>query len=175
LINLFELYTKNYNLSSYRCGQADQEFAPSSTEPAIIQACSTREESIVSTQIIVELPEDVFRRATQLAQLTSRPLADVLVDTLTISLPTLAQPESVAEALAELTDEQIMRLVDLTMDPADDRRLSQLLHQQQAGSLSEVKQRELARLMQLYQAGLLRKAQALAEAVKRGLHPPLTP
>ena len=58
-------------------------------------------------------------------------------------------------------------------EPDADQRLSYLLSQQQDGLLGETERMELAALMQLYQEGLLRKAQALAEAVHRGLIDPI--
>jgi hypothetical protein len=61
------------------------------------------------------------------------------------------------------------------MEPDLDKRLSVLLGKQQGGELLEVERRELAALMQAYQEGLLRKAQAQAEAVRRGLMEPLKP
>jgi hypothetical protein len=59
------------------------------------------------------------------------------------------------------------------MEAEQDRQLSNLLDQQQAGTLTEIEQVKLQTLMQVYQAGLLRKATALSEAVKRGLIAPL--
>ena len=59
------------------------------------------------------------------------------------------------------------------MKPGEDRRLSDLLSKQQGGFLAETERLELTALMQLYQEGLLRKAQALAEAVQRGLIDPI--
>jgi hypothetical protein len=61
------------------------------------------------------------------------------------------------------------------MLPAQDRRLSALLQKQQAQALSDPERAELLALMQVYQEGLLRKAQALREAVRRGLRMPLKP
>lgn len=55
------------------------------------------------------------------------------------------------------------------MNSIQDRRLSLLLNKQQAGKLIEAERVELSALMQVYQEGLLRKAQALSEAVRRGL------
>ena len=43
------------------------------------------------------------------------------------------------------------------------------------GKLSDTERPELLALMQVYQEGLLRKAQALNESVKRGLRKPLEP
>ena len=128
----------------------------------------------MNAQVMVDLPDDVLQRATRLAQLTSRKLSDVLVDALDLSLPTLGQPEINAEPLAQLSDKAIGALTQLEMSPDNDSKLSELLYEQQAGPLSEVERMEMARLMQIYQDGLLRKAQALAEAVKRGLRPALS-
>jgi hypothetical protein len=61
------------------------------------------------------------------------------------------------------------------MPAAEDQRLSILLHQQQAGSLTDAERPELTALMQAYQQQLLLKAQALREAVRRGLRGPLQP
>lgn len=52
--------------------------------------------------------------------------------------------------------------------------MSDLLYNQQADQLTLEQRPELARLMQIYQEGLLLKAEALAEAVSRGLIPPLS-
>jgi hypothetical protein len=127
----------------------------------------------VNAQIVVDLPEHVLSRATRLAELTNRSLSAILVDTLDLSLPALAPLETMDMSWGELPNEVIEQLANLELDAGDDRRLSQLLYQQQAGELSEIERMELARLMQIYQVGLLRKSQALAEAVKRGLQPPL--
>ena len=59
------------------------------------------------------------------------------------------------------------------MEPAQDRRLTVLLDRQQTGEFTEAERPESLALMQVYQEGLLRKAQALREAVQRGLREPL--
>lgn len=132
-------------------------------------------EVFMTAQVMVYLPEDVFQRAARLAQLTSRALSEVLVDTLDLSLPALGQPDATAEALSKLSNEAILKLTQLEMSQPDNQRLSELLYQQQAHALSDPQRLELAHLMRIYQDGLLRKAQALAEAVKRGLLVPITP
>ena len=68
-----------------------------------------------------------------------------------------------------------MELTELQMVPEQDRRLSVLLQKQQERVLSAAEQAELVMLMQVYQEGLWRKAQAIREAVRRGLHAPLEP
>jgi len=59
------------------------------------------------------------------------------------------------------------------LEAADDRRLSELLEQQQAGILALARSRTPG-AMQAYQQGLLRKAQVLHEAVRRGSGSPST-
>jgi hypothetical protein len=75
--------------------------------------------------------------------------------------------------VSALPDEEVLTLTTLQMKPAQDRRLSLLLDRQQTGSLTEAERFELFTLTQVYQEGLLRKAQALHEAVRRGLREPL--
>jgi CopG antitoxin of type II toxin-antitoxin system len=77
--------------------------------------------------------------------------------------------------ISKLADREILALTELRMDPEADRRLSGLLQEQQAGTLSHLESAELAALMKGYELGLLRQSQALAEAVRRGLMAPLTP
>ncbi|WP_334933265.1 hypothetical protein [Nostoc sp.] len=62
------------------------------------------------------------------------------------------------EPVSVLSDEQVLVLTELEMQSEQDARLSELLDRS-----------ELQTLMQVYQEGLLRKATALSEAVKRGL------
>ncbi|MBK7219291.1 MAG: hypothetical protein IPH95_20100 [Candidatus Promineofilum sp.] len=122
-------------------------------------------------QVIVNLPEDTYRRAKRLAQLTRRELGEVLADTLALSLPTLA--EGKVTSVQDMSDEQVLSLAKLRLSDEDDQRLSDLLDGQQADDLSVDERSELSRLMQRYQEGLLLKSEALAEAVARKLIPPL--
>jgi hypothetical protein len=74
--------------------------------------------------------------------------------------------------VSELSDAAVLALADSTMAPDEDLRLSELLERQQTEQLTEIERVELARLVQIYQEGLLLKAEGLAEAVRRGLRPP---
>jgi CopG-like RHH_1 or ribbon-helix-helix domain, RHH_5 len=129
----------------------------------------------MATRVVVTLPDDVYRRVEQLAQLTNRDVADLLADTITLSLPPLDIFTQSVQAVTSLSDEDVLALTELQMLPAQDRRLSALLQKQQAQALSNPERAELLALMQVYQEGLLRKAQALREAVRRGLRMPLKP
>jgi hypothetical protein len=76
-------------------------------------------------------------------------------------------------ALSSLSNGQVIALTELQMETSQDQRLSQLLQTQQERAMTATEQSELEMLMEIYQAGLLRKAQALNESVKRGLRQPL--
>lgn len=129
----------------------------------------------MSTQVTITLPDQVFDSALQLARLTQRDVADLLSETLTLALPTLPGALSLAPDVETLSDADVLALSNLQLPPDQDARLSDLLDQQQADRLTDAERAELGGLLQSYRLGLLRKAQALSEAVRRGLRPPITP
>lgn len=127
----------------------------------------------MSMQVTVTLPDDIYRRAAYLAQLTGRDVSEVLAETINHSLHPLGLLDSIDRPVADLSDTEILAASNAQMDAAQDQRLSALLEKQQAGELSSEERTTLFALMQVYQDGLLRKAQALREAVRRGLRSPL--
>jgi hypothetical protein len=126
----------------------------------------------MSTRVEIYLPDEAYHRAERLAYLTRRKVADVLADTVVLSLPDLPGDQLIS--IHQLTDTELLAVVDSQMPHQEGRRLTELLNRQNEGILTLTQQAELSRLMQMYQHGLLRKAEALAEAVKRGIHPPLS-
>ncbi|NJL91580.1 MAG: hypothetical protein HC916_18710 [Coleofasciculaceae cyanobacterium SM2_1_6] len=127
----------------------------------------------MSTQITITLPDEVYQRAELFARLANRDIASILADTIQLSMPAVRANVLDLEPIANLSDEQVLALTNLQMEPDQDSRLSELLDRQQAGLLIEDEHLELQALMQIYQENLLRKATALSEAVKRGLIEPL--
>jgi predicted transcriptional regulator len=128
----------------------------------------------MSTQVTVTLPDDTYRRAEYLAQLTGRDIADVLAETIRSSLQPLGEQHTERPVTA-LSDADVVALAAAQMDTAQDQQLSALLDKQQTGRMTTEEQTILAALLQVYQDGLLREARALHEAVRRGLHSPLEP
>jgi hypothetical protein len=129
----------------------------------------------MSTQVTITLPDQVFDSALQLARLTQRDVTDVLSETLTLALPTLPGDLALSPDVESLSDADVLTLSNLQLPPDQDTRLSDLLDQQQAKRLTDAERAELSGLLQTYRRGLLRKAQGLSEAVRRGLRPPLAP
>ncbi|MDJ0736020.1 MAG: hypothetical protein QNJ47_18485 [Nostocaceae cyanobacterium] len=132
----------------------------------------------METQITLNLPDEVYKKAEYFAKLTNRNIADVLTQAIALSLIPVS-PHSIPlkslenSSIRSLSDEEIIALIELQMEPEQDQRLRELLYNQQAGTLTTAEHSELLVLMQIYQENLLLKAQALREAVRRGLREPL--
>jgi regulator of protease activity HflC (stomatin/prohibitin superfamily) len=129
----------------------------------------------MSTQVILNLPDKVYNQAARLAELMNQDVPRVLAETIESVLSPLGVSVSDFEPVGELSDSEVLAAVDLRMDEAQGRRLGRLLDRQQAGKLKEAERNELAALMQVYHECLVRKSQALGEAVRRGLREPLAP
>jgi hypothetical protein len=93
-----------------------------------------------------------------------------------------ASPETVLEELAYryldaipvdlLEDEQVLALADIMMSQEQQEKLNALLERQREGQLDTSEKDDLDALMQVYNHLLLRKGEAIAVAVERGLRPP---
>lgn len=129
----------------------------------------------MNRHVTLELPNEVLNRVERLATLARRDVKEVLADAVAMALPPLDVVLGESPPVSGMSDDKVLRLADLRLAPAQDRRLSQLLDQQQTGTLTEPERSELLALMQVYEVNLLRQAEALAEAVRRGLREPLSP
>jgi predicted transcriptional regulator len=129
----------------------------------------------MSTEITLTLPDDVLRRAQLLAQRSHRPVGEVLTEALELSFNPMATRAVREELMGNWSDAQVLAAADAHLSESDDARLGELLDRQQAGLLSPEERSETTRLMERYQDGLLDKARALREAVRRGLREPLQP
>jgi hypothetical protein len=128
----------------------------------------------MTVPVTLNLPEDLYQRAANFANLLGKDVMEVLVDTLTLFLDLIGTQSDVMPAVGTLSDQEVLALSESRLQPRDDERLSELLGKQQGGRLTQDEQSELLGLMQIYQEGLLRKAQALKESVQRGLREPLS-
>jgi hypothetical protein len=77
--------------------------------------------------------------------------------------------------IEHLSDQQILELCDRMMTDAEQTAMSEFLEQNSEGLLTEPGQRQPDALMQIYQTGMLQKAEAWKVAVDRGLKPPQVP
>ncbi len=132
-------------------------------------------QTYMETQITLNLPDEIYQKAEHFAKLTNRNVADVLTQAIALYLTPVSPHPVEKSSISSLSDEEIIALTELQMEPEQDQRLSELLYNQQAGTLTNTEHSELLVLMQIYQENLLLKAQALREAVGRGLREPLEP
>lgn len=123
----------------------------------------------MSGTITLNLPDSVLQRAQLWAAHSEQPVTDFLSETIELSLGPLGQAPPPA---SQWPDEEVLEAVELQLSPEDDQRLTSLLGRQREGCLSERDAVELHGLMHVYQEGMLRKAIALREAVRRGLQSP---
>lgn len=128
----------------------------------------------MATEVTVNLPDNVYLHATRLAQLMNSDLANVLAETIEGALAPLGTTELDLTPVTELSNQELLATSELRMDEKQGKRLGQLLARQENGTLNEADRHQLVALMQVYHECLVRKAQALNEAVRRGLRAPLT-
>lgn len=127
----------------------------------------------MSTQLTLDLPENLVARAQTIALRAGQSVNDLLAESIELSLKPWG---TVVEGdIHQCGDEDVLKACGLELSTKDDCRLTELLQRQQAETLLVHEQAELASLMQVYQEGLVRKAEALREAVRRGLRGPVQP
>ena len=121
----------------------------------------------MTEQVTIEVPERVVRQATRVAERRNGRMEDVLTEWI----------ERAADGtpVEELADEDVLSLGELQLPEEQDAALTALLTKNREGSLGAEEKHQLSDLMQRYEQGMLRKAQALREAVGRGLREPLRP
>jgi hypothetical protein len=116
----------------------------------------------MSEQVILDLPDRLAKQVREVAALTQRKLEDVLIEWLDRG----SQDEI---AIADLSDEQILRLCDLQISEPEQIQMSLLLEKQRESLLQQGELEQLDGLLQVYRRGMVRKAEALKIAVSRGL------
>lgn len=134
-------------------------------KPVLISCDLWQNESVMNQQITIEVSEQVWRRASVLAEQKRQTPEDVLEEWL---------EETVAETrIEDLTDDEILALTELKFNDAQQNDFSRLLEKNREEDLDLSEKRRLDELMRDYENGLLRKSKALRVAVERGLIAPL--
>jgi hypothetical protein len=115
--------------------------------------------------IILHIPKEILDRADSIAARTNRSLEDVLLELLDRGVE--------AMPVDTLSDEEVLALSNLQMEPTLDDELAELQFLSAEGSLDDKQKQRLEELMLIYRRGMVRKAEALKVAVERKLIPPL--
>lgn len=129
----------------------------------------------MSTQVVLTLSDDLYKRAMQWAALTRRDVPQTLTDALEIVLTPLFEPPADEPPVTAMSDAEVMALAQPQMVAPQGKRLDLLLAKQREDELTVLEQSELLAFMQEYHRRWIRQSEALAEAVRRGLREPLVP
>lgn len=119
----------------------------------------------MSAIVTLTLPDQIASAITSIANRKHLAIEEVLMEMITT---TVAEPP-----VENLSDEEVLALSEMMMPKEQDAQLSELLEQQRENQLDREGRKQLAQLMWLYEKGMIKKSQALREAVERGLREPL--
>jgi hypothetical protein len=111
----------------------------------------------MTTQTVsVQVPEPIFRKLKRAADVTCRPVEEVLADELA--------------SMHLFSDNALWAATEPSLSPAEQRRLGQLNRIAGQRPLTEAEKTEQEQLLAAYHRSVLRRAQALAILAQRG-HP----
>ncbi len=118
-------------------------------------------------EVTLNLPENVYRNFSKLAEKKHRRVEEIITDKLQDDFS--ADIADYEETVAGWTDEAVLALAKLKIPKEQCDRMSVLLDRLQEGIITETEERELEVYTELSQISTLRKAYGIAEAVKRKL------
>lgn len=122
--------------------------------------------------VTLTLPQAIYERARETAQVADRPLEEVLVQSILLSLPPLgdipAPLRAELAALFLLSDAELWTVARSAMDSERQIQLETLAEAQKRRSLTPVEQSALTRLMDRAERVMLRKAEAYHLLARRG-------
>lgn len=131
----------------------------------------------MSVEVTLSLPKSLIEYAKYFGNKMQQNIEAVLSDALELTLPmweNISDNNSFSyPSISSLSDAEVLQLTDSKMDVVQNRRLGKLQAKGKTVGLSLAERYELFALLKIYQMGQLRKSEGLAEAVQRGLRPPL--
>ena len=129
----------------------------------------------MSVEVTISLPDSLVNKVHAINSSLHSGVQEVVTDTLEALYPMLENSTDLfSPDIPSLSDEEVLQLADSKMDRVQGKRLGSLQTKGKAVGLSNAERHELLALFQIYQTGLLRKSEAMVEAVRRGLRQPLT-
>jgi hypothetical protein len=124
------------------------------------------------TDYTLTVPENVYRRAEQMARATAQPVEAVLLDHLRLladAAPLLAEDEEAElQALRYLSDDALWTIAREQMASEAQARMRTLMDKNSSSAITPEEHHELARLVVRGQQLMLRKSEAAAVLTRRG-------
>ena len=118
-------------------------------------------------EVTLNLPENVYRNFSKLAEKKHRRVEEVITDRLQDDFS--AETVDFEDAVATWADEDVLALAKLELPKEQANRMSELSDLDGRGLIKTVERSELEMYLEIYNNANLRKAYGIAEAVKRGL------
>lgn len=131
-------------------------------------------------QITLNIPDSLYQRLQHFAQLAGHPLENLLLQTLTASLPPLPEDlptnlQTELLKLEQLNDTALWKIAHSMVSDKQQNRYNHLLEKQRDNTLNQIEQDELETLFQHNEQQMLHKAYAYALLKWRGrCLPPLS-
>lgn len=126
----------------------------------------------MTVPLVVTLPEDITEQAQTIAELTERPVEQVVIEHLrTLRAPDSALPQelrSELEALQYLSDDALWLIAREQVAASLQARINALLDASRADAMTEAMREELATLLDRADSVMLRKAEAALLLTRRG-------
>lgn len=115
--------------------------------------------------ITIDLPEEIYRRAKQIAEISRRPIEQVVVDWIH---PPHDEQSGRLDDLDEMSDQDLRVEANRTLPDAQTERLAQLLQAQRERALTTAERNEAEALVKKEDWLTLRRARALYLLKQRG-------
>ncbi len=124
-------------------------------------------DKIFTMEVTLNLPENIYRNFTELAEKKHRRVEEVIADKLLDDFS--SETVDFEETVGGWADDDVLALANLKLPKEQANRMSELSDLEQRGAISPVEKSELEMYLEIYNNANLRKAYGIAEAVKRGL------
>jgi predicted DNA-binding protein len=118
-------------------------------------------------EINVKLPNNLYQDVSHLAKTKKKSMATIIKNA--VRKAVIEESENMERPLADCSDEEVLALANMKMSEAENKRMSELSGKQREETITPLERNELDALFRVYQAGNLRKAQGISEAVQRDL------
>lgn len=131
----------------------------------------------MAIEVTLALPENLVEDARRFGTATRRDVQTVLAGVLEMMWPTLDEVSNHWDdrPVASLSDSEVLALSEAQMTMKQQDRFEELQTTGKEIGLTADERQELLGLRQIYEISMLRKSEALAEAVRRGLRGPMHP
>lgn len=118
--------------------------------------------------IELEIPEDVYEQARDIARCGNRSVESVLQDGLSILFGTSSEVEVSPDSLVDFSDEQLWEVVHRRLSWAKDSRLRTLMALGKEGRMSDQERQELEHIVAVVDRQMLLRTKALVLMKQRG-------